>query len=124
MCLVHQCDTYIFQLVSHPQVTEAFRSDLGVSSAEVGIVVVSEIDLGERRPFSASRLVATGQILPHPSLVLTGNAGPSMRKNKGYDPFPRELRKMEHEAERLRVYREFFPASPDAVAAWFIARIL
>lgn len=106
------------------QVVQAFESNLGVSSTEVGIVVASDIELGPLQPFSASRLLGTCQILPHPSLVIVGSSRPPLQANKGYDPFPRELRLMDSTQAKQDVYQAFFPSSPEAAKAWFIVRIL
>ena len=102
----------------------AFVSDLGISSANVGVVIASDIRLGPSQPFSASRLCGMGQILPHPSLIHAGEIRPPVMQNAGYDPFPRELRSMENENDQERAYGDFFPNSPDVTRAWFVMRIM
>lgn len=106
------------------QVRPAFTTDLGLSSSEVGMFIVSEISLGPLQPFSASRLIGMAQILPHPHLLLVGESHPSLRENKKYDPFPRELRSVSDHATREEVYGEFFPGSPGASREWFVSKLL
>ena len=106
------------------QVTPAFTSALGVSSKEVGMYVASDMDLGDAMPFSAARIVAVAQIVPHPDLIVRAESGPPSRPNKLYDPFPRQLRSMKDAKMKEDMYKDFFPASPDAKRAWFITRLL
>ena len=86
--------------------------------------IASNLNLGPLQPFSASRLIGMAQILPHPDLVLVGESAPSVRENKKFDPFPRELRSIHDRATREGMYGEFFPSSPGATRAWFIAQLL
>jgi hypothetical protein len=117
-----------------------FRSPLGVKSSVVGMKNVKRIDLGPQKQFSSLRILAKGQLLPHPKMVLmaqqASKAATKQKKTNGqdkandkdnpsFDPFPTKLRGKSEE-ELQSTYLDFFPKNVDPTwePSWSFIRLL